>query len=72
MAGAWQTIGLGDESHSHQLWLQLAGVVVNVVWCGGVNYVVLKIVDAVSGLRVSTDDEREGLDFSQHGEAIDP
>jgi Amt family ammonium transporter len=31
---------------------------------------VLKIADALVGLRVSSDQEREGLDISQHGEAL--
>jgi Amt family ammonium transporter len=43
-------------------------VVTSLVWSGVVSLVALKIVDLVVGLRVSEDEEREGLDISAHGE----
>jgi Amt family ammonium transporter len=39
-----------------------------VVWSGVVSLVAFKLVDMVIGLRVSEEDEREGLDISAHGE----
>ena len=51
-----------------QLWIQFVSVAVTAVYCGGMTYVLLKIVDAVIGLRVTEDDEQVGLDLSQHGE----
>ena len=51
-----------------QLWIQFVSVAVTAVYCGGVTYILLKIVDAVIGLRVTEDDEQVGLDLSQHGE----
>lgn len=51
-----------------QLWIQFVSVAVTTVYCGGVTYILLKIVDAVIGLRVTEDDEQVGLDLSQHGE----
>ena len=51
-----------------QLWIQFVSVAVTAIYCGGMTYVLLKIVDAVIGLRVTEDDEQVGLDLSQHGE----
>ncbi|GAA4489833.1 ammonium transporter [Gluconacetobacter tumulicola] len=49
---------------------QAEAVGVTIVWCAIVSFVLLKIIDAVIGLRVSRDDEQEGLDMTQHGERI--
>ena len=38
------------------------------LWSGVVSIVAFKLVDLVIGLRVSEEDEREGLDISAHGE----
>jgi Amt family ammonium transporter len=47
-------------------------VVVTIVWCAFGSYVALKIVDLLVGLRVTQDQEREGLDLALHGEALHP
>ena len=39
-----------------------------IVWSGVVAFIAYKIVDLVIGLRVSEEEEREGLDISSHGE----
>ena len=44
------------------------GVAIAVVICIVVTLVLLFIIDKLMGLRVSEDDEREGLDITQHGE----
>jgi ammonium transporter, Amt family len=36
-----------------------------------VSYVLLKIIDVVIGLRVTEEQEREGLDISLHGEKVE-
>jgi Amt family ammonium transporter len=51
--------------------LQLRGVVATLVWSFVVSLIILKVIDMTIGLRVSTDEEREGLDISQHGESIE-
>ena len=51
-----------------QVLIQAQGVLVTIVWCGVVTYVILKVLDAVMGLRVSEEHETEGLDISQHEE----
>jgi ammonium transporter, Amt family len=51
-----------------QLGLQVLACVVSAVYAAAVTFGLLKLIDKVIGLRVSTSDEREGLDTSQHGE----
>jgi ammonium transporter, Amt family len=58
------------EGNPQQLLIQLYGVAVTLVWSGGVTYVLLKLVSAFVPLRVSREHELEGLDISQHGEAL--
>ncbi len=53
---------------SSQLQVQLIGVVSTLVYTAVVTYVLLKLVDAMVGLRVDTEDETYGLDLSQHDE----
>jgi Amt family ammonium transporter len=43
-------------------------VIATIVWSGIVALVMFKIVDMVIGLRVTEEEEREGLDISSHGE----
>ena len=45
-------------------------IAATLVWSGGVTYVLLKLVSAFVPLRVSLQQELEGLDISQHGEAL--
>jgi Amt family ammonium transporter len=59
---------VGDYSISTQLISQLWGVGVSVVWSGVVSFIAFKIADVTLGLRVSEEEEREGLDLSSHGE----
>ena len=51
-----------------QLWIQFQGVLTTVIWSGVVAFISYKIVDAVVGLRVPEEEEREGLDITSHGE----
>jgi Amt family ammonium transporter len=56
------------EGNAHQLWVQAVGVAAVVAYSIVVSFVLLRVLDAVMGLRVSRDDEIMGLDLSQHGE----
>jgi Amt family ammonium transporter len=58
-----------DYSISGQLWIQAKAVIVTLLWSGIVAAIAYKLVDLTIGLRVSEEDEREGLDTSAHGEA---
>jgi Amt family ammonium transporter len=51
-----------------QLWIQLYAVLATIVYCAIVTFVILKVVDAIIGLRVDEDQETEGLDLALHGE----
>jgi Amt family ammonium transporter len=58
----------GMDGHWAQVGNQLAGVLIAWVIAIVGTFVILKIVDAVSGLRVTEEQEIEGLDITQHGE----
>jgi Amt family ammonium transporter len=57
-----------DYSIGGQVWIQLQAVLTTIVWSAVVAFIAYKIVDLVIGLRVSEEEEREGLDISSHGE----
>ena len=54
-----------------QVGIQATSVLATIVYAGAVNWILLKIVDKVIGLRVTADDERMGLNLSLHGERIE-
>jgi Amt family ammonium transporter len=64
----WVTATVGSNAIGTQVWIQLKGVLLTIVWSGVVSLVAYKIVDLVIGLRVTEEEEREGLDISSHGE----
>ncbi|MCG2594488.1 ammonium transporter [Ramlibacter sp. XY19] len=57
-----------EYSIGGQVWIQFQGVLTTLVWSGVVAFICYKIVDVLIGLRVSEEEEREGLDISSHGE----
>ena len=59
---------VADYSMSTQFISQLWGVGTALVWSGVVAAVCFKVVDLTVGLRVSEEQEREGLDTVSHGE----
>jgi len=69
--GDWVTASMitGDAySIGAQVLTQAKAVGVTVIWSGIVSVIAYKIVDLVIGLRVTEEEEREGLDISAHGE----
>jgi Amt family ammonium transporter len=75
LAGVFATASIGGtsgliEGHPQLVLIQFYGVAVTLAWSGGVTYVLLKLVSAFVPLRVSREHELEGLDLSQHGEAL--
>jgi Amt family ammonium transporter len=64
----WVTATVSSNPIGAQVWTQLKAVLLTIVWSGVVAAVSFKIVDLVIGLRVSEEEEREGLDISSHGE----
>nr|WP_265576314.1 ammonium transporter AmtB [Proteus sp. CD3] len=53
---------------SKQVLIQLISVVITVIWSGVVAYISFKIADKLVGLRVSEEEEHDGLDLTTHGE----
>jgi len=51
-----------------QVWVQVKSVLFTVVWSGVTAFIAYKIADLTVGLRVTEEEEREGLDISSHGE----
>jgi ammonium transporter, Amt family len=75
LAGVFATAAIGGtagliEGNTRQLLIQAYGIAVTLLWSGGVTFVLLKVVGAFVVLRVSVQQELEGLDISQHGEAL--
>ena len=58
-----------EYSIGAQLLIQAKAVGVTIVWSGVVAFIAYKIADIVVGLRVSEEEEREGLDVTSHGES---
>ena len=57
-----------DYSIAGQVWIQFHGVITTVILSAVVSFIAYKVVDLVVGLRVSEEEEREGLDIASHGE----
>lgn len=51
-----------------QLAVQALGILVTAAWCAVLSWLLLRLIDATVGLRVSEEDESEGLDLAAHGE----
>ena len=55
----------------HQLWVQAEGILATIAYSAVLTFIILKVIDLVIGIRVAADDERMGLDLSQHGERVE-
>jgi len=73
LTGVFSAQSLGgtkvDLDIAHQLWVQVVSVGFTVLWSAAVTALVLLVVRALVGLRVSEEAERTGLDISTHGES---
>ena len=58
-----------DYSIAGQVWIQFQAVMTTVIWSGVVAFIAFKLIDMIIGLRVSEEEEREGLDIVSHGES---
>ncbi|HEX5091917.1 MAG TPA: ammonium transporter [Burkholderiales bacterium] len=63
--GAGYAEGVGM---AQQVGRQLVGVLATAAWCGVLTWILLKLTDALAGLRVAADEETEGLDTVLHNE----
>jgi ammonium transporter, Amt family len=65
----WGGVGLANgRTELEQVGVQLLGVVSVAAWCALVTFIILWVLQATVGLRVTEDQEREGLDLALHGE----
>ncbi|EEH69902.1 MULTISPECIES: ammonium transporter [Acinetobacter] len=65
---------MGDDAPANmltQLWVQVEGVLATIAYSAVMTFIILKVIDLAIGIRVSNDDERMGLDLSQHGERVE-
>lgn len=72
-AVAFGGAGLNAAAHGSmmsQFLIQVKGVLFTVVYDAIITYIILKVLDIVMGLRVSEEEETEGLDITQHGEQL--
>jgi len=58
------------DGNAGQVLTQLWGCLVCMAWCAVATFIILKIIDAMIGLRVTSEEEVEGLDINLHGETV--
>jgi Amt family ammonium transporter len=68
VAPALGGVGVDGYSMAGQVVTQATGVGITIVWSGVVSLVLFKLIDMTMGLRVTEEQEREGLDTASHGE----
>ncbi|MAS98358.1 MAG: ammonia channel protein [Kiritimatiellaceae bacterium] len=76
MAGIWGAIGLvfflrpgtTDNTLLGQLWVQVEGCLVSLIYSGVVTFILLIIVEKLFGFRMKSEDEMAGIDHSEHSE----
>jgi Amt family ammonium transporter len=68
MVTDWVKMTVGSNGMWDQFLIQAKAVGVTLVWSGVVAFIAFKLVDLTIGLRVTEEEEREGLDITSHGE----
>ncbi|WP_414709750.1 ammonium transporter [Reyranella sp.] len=58
------------DGNAGQVLTQLWGCLVTIAWCAVATFIILKVIDAMIGLRVTAEEEVEGLDINLHGETV--
>ncbi len=57
-----------EQGIGAQLWIQLVGAVATIIYSGILTFVLIKVVDLTIGIRVTSEDEAQGLDLALHNE----
>jgi Amt family ammonium transporter len=77
LTGVFAVSAVGGEGKSGwidgnfgQIWIQFEGTLATILWSGIASFIILKVIDAVIGLRVTREVEVEGLDINLHGEVV--
>jgi Amt family ammonium transporter len=74
LTGVFAAVSLGgtgftvQKTVAAQVGIQALGILVGAAWCVLLTWIILKLMDAIFGLRVSEEKETEGLDLAEHGE----
>ena len=69
VSSAFNGIGYPEKvTMGEQFVTQFVGVVATAIWSGALTWILLKLVDAIAGMRVAADEETEGLDTVLHNE----
>ena len=69
-ATSWGGVGLDEGvGMGGHVWIQLIGILATGAWCAVASVILLKIVGAIVPLRVSAEEENEGLDLVLHEES---
>ncbi|MDX8393952.1 MAG: ammonium transporter [Mariprofundales bacterium] len=64
-------VGLAEGmSLGNQVLVQIEAIIATVVYCALVTFIILKVIDAMIGLRVNEEEESLGLDLASHGEQV--
>jgi Amt family ammonium transporter len=58
------------DGNAGQVWTQLTGIGATIAYCAVATFVILKVIDLAIGLRVTQEQEIEGLDIHLHGESL--
>ncbi len=59
---------VADRSMAYQVYVQALAVLATAAWSGGVTFILFKLLGATVGVRVTSEQEMEGLDLAEHGE----
>jgi Amt family ammonium transporter len=75
LCGVFATAAIGEtrgllEGNPGQMLYQVYGIVATIAWSGVATFVLLRLIELIVPLRVSKQSEIEGLDVTQHGEAL--
>jgi len=74
VCGVWGTLAaaLFNEGGMAPLMPQIVGIAVAFIWVFVTAFILFKVIDSTMGLRVSEEEEREGLDLAEHGYSCYP
>jgi len=76
MNGAWGTLAAGifnmGGTSLHIIGVQVLGIVACFAWAFTMGFILFKLIDKTMGLRVTAEEEMEGLDFTEHGNVAYP
>jgi Amt family ammonium transporter len=72
LTGVFAVKAIGGTAGSMgQLWIQAESVGITIAYTAVMTFIILKVLDIVMGLRVTEEQEREGLDIALHGERVE-